>query len=575
MKKIKYIIMIAMVLILGSCGEEFLDIKPKDQLTVEGFYRNAEEIRMVTGAIYGQSWFDANDKFLWAAGDGLPGDLYQDYEDEGQLFFHTFTDQNTVILQGWRGLYRVVAAANTVINGMPAVASDNGAPESAINGGLGEARFLRATAYFFLTEFWGDVPVISDAAADVANNEITPLKNTRETIYDFIIGDLEFAAENLPLSDQPGRVTSWSAKGMLAKVYLTKGQSTQDANDFTMAKQYAQDVIENSGLSLLPDYADLFTIQGNNNPESLFALQWTSGSYGVGNSRQAVFARGSNLTGISEGWGGYKSATLSFMDNVASNAGSTGAVPNIDKRRSAIYMQLGDHYSDMHAEFGGYTYNIYYEYPEDYADPLLAGTNEGAAPLLNNIKKYVLGTANDVGTSISNQAVPLNQYILRLADVYLVYAEAAIGPGSSVTDATNDPAALEYYHMVRDRGVVQANGELTARKTSITFEDVFNERRVEFGMEGINWFDVKRRFYRNPNEAIQYLNTQRTADRYRIIDNGSDNETRNTWAAYELDPTVSPLIATEEKMFLPIPASEVTVNPNLAADIESEPYTTE
>src|SRR5690606_24772827 len=128
-----FTILAAMLFVLGSCGEEFLEITPEDALTADGFYRNAEEIRRVTGAIYGQSWFDANDKFLWCAGDGMPGDLYQDYQDEGQLFFLSFNDQNSIILQGWRGMYRVIGAANTVINGMPTIASGYGVPESVIN----------------------------------------------------------------------------------------------------------------------------------------------------------------------------------------------------------------------------------------------------------------------------------------------------------------------------------------------------------------------------------------------------------------------------------------------------------
>lgn len=579
MKKIKFTILAAMLFVLGSCGEEFLEITPEDALTADGFYRNAEEIRRVTGAIYGQSWFDANDKFLWCAGDGMPGDLYQDYQDEGQLFFLSFNDQNSIILQGWRGMYRVIGAANTVINGMPTIASGYGVPESVINAGLAEARFLRATAYFFLTEFWGDVPVIYNAAENVANNSLQPPKNTRASVYQFIIEDLEFAATHLPTSDAPGRVTSWSAKGMLAKVHLTMAQNLdtsvpgsatlapQSQVNFDKAKQYALDVIENSGLSLMANYADLFTIAGNNNPESLFALQWTSGAYGIGSSRQAVMARGSSLTGISEGWGGFKSATLSFIDNVIANAGNTAAIPNLDKRRKEIYMWKGDHYPNIHAAYGGYTYNIYYEYPDDYHDPLLAGTNEGAAPVLNNIKKYVLGTADDVGTSISNQAVPINQYILRLADVYLIYAEAAIGSGTSTTD----PKALEYYYAVRDRAVVQANGNPvpgTDKKTNLTFIDIFNERRVEFGLEGINWFDVKRRYYRNADETIAYLNNERRPNRYRLIDNAADAATRNTVAAYEIDPETSPITATKERMFLPIPSSEVTSNPNLAKDVE-------
>src|SRR3954471_10382055 len=147
MKKIfKYISCIVLVFTAGACKQEFLDVVPQDAITAGGFFRNADEIRRVTGAVYGSAWFDANDKFLWCAGDGMSGDLLQDYADEGQLFFLSFTENNSVILQGWRGLYRVIAGANSVINDMPPIAKSYGVADEVVNAGVAEGRFLRGTA---------------------------------------------------------------------------------------------------------------------------------------------------------------------------------------------------------------------------------------------------------------------------------------------------------------------------------------------------------------------------------------------------------------------------------------------
>jgi hypothetical protein len=565
-KKFRYIILLALVLMAGACKEEFLEIVPQDAITADGFFRNAEEIRRVTGAVYGSAWFDANDKFLWCAGDGMAGDLLQDYADEGQLFFLSFTENNSVILAGWRGLYRVIAGANQVINNMPAIAKSYGVADKDINGGVAEARFLRGTAYFMLTEFWGEVPVIENSAAIVNSGNLQVPKNTRSSIYEFIRKDLEYAAANLPLTDGPGRVTTWSAKGMLAKLHLTIASdlgSANSAENFAKAKQYAGDVIANSGLTLMTKYEDLFKVENNNNSESLFAIQFTAGSYGVGNSHQAVMARNTMLTGISEGWGGYKSLTVDFINNLVENSkNSLGEVQN-DLRRKSIYMQLGDFYPEMHKAFGGYTYNIHKKYPDNYGDPLFAGQSEGAAPVLNNVKKYVLGTADDVGVSLSNQATPINQYLLRLADVYLIYVEATIGSGSQTDDAT----ALNYLNKIRQRA------GLTPR-TVVTYTDVFNERRVEFGMEGINWFDVKRRFYREGSTIGSWFMNNGALRNYKyvLIDNSADDLERNTMEAYQLQAPTTPVVPTLEKMFLPIPAQEVTSNPLLAPESEAVDY---
>ncbi|MEJ0032097.1 MAG: RagB/SusD family nutrient uptake outer membrane protein [Bacteroidota bacterium] len=251
-KTFKYISCIALVLLSGACKESFLEVVPQDAITANGFFRNADEIRLVTGAVYGSAWFDANDKFLWCAGDGMAGDLLQDYADEGQLFFLSFTENNSVITQGWRGLYRVVAGANTVINDMPPIAKSYGVDDQVIDAAIAEAKFLRGTAYYFLAEFWGDVPVIENGSALVNSGNLMMPKNTRTSVYEFIRTDLEFAAANLPDKDAPGRVTKWSALGMLSKLHLTMASELSDANsaaNFAKAKDYAGQVITQSGLN--------------------------------------------------------------------------------------------------------------------------------------------------------------------------------------------------------------------------------------------------------------------------------------------------------------------------------------
>jgi hypothetical protein len=565
--KNKFIYIVAGLLMLSTaaCKEEFLEILPYDEATVDGYYRNEAEIKSVTGSLYGRPWFEYNDKFGWVVGDGMAGDLFNDYQDEGQIYLFALTDNNTVISNGWRGLYNVVAYANSVINDMPRVASGNGVPENAINAGLGEARFMRAYAYYLLTENWGEVPIIESAAQLISNNNIQVEKNTTASLYEFIIRDLEFAAMHLPSSDEPGRVTQWAAKGLLAKIHLTRGQRFKSADDFNKAKSLAQEVIESSGFSLMSNYADLFKIENNNNQESLFALQWISGSWGFGNSRQAVFARNEQITNNGEAWGGGKGATFSFRENLLDNAEGKK-----DLRRPSIYMTKGDHYPEMRKDRGGYTYNIVTPDPE-------GGNNiESAGNQLNHIKKYVVGTRDDVGAPVSSQAVPLNLYMLRLADVYLIYVEAAIGTASS----TSDGKALEYLNAIRSRA------GLDPRSGSVTFEQVFNERRVEFGMEGINMLDVKRWFYRDGEAALQYLRNQkreriyaRTYDpealpEFEAIGDETSEEGYMVVEAGTFHPaeSVSAVTVNPDNLFLPVPNTEVAQNPNLAKEAKAVDY---
>ncbi|MGD9929124.1 MAG: RagB/SusD family nutrient uptake outer membrane protein [Mangrovibacterium sp.] len=540
--KLKYFAVIVLFLTLGACKEEFLDTPPQDSITSDNFYKTEADVRANTASLYGMPWFEFNDKFSWCAGDLMAGDIFHDWDQEGQFMFLTFNAGNAIISQGWNGLYRVVSYANSIINDMPRAASGN-VTEDVINRALGEARFVRAMTYYLLVEFWGEVPIVENSTELVTSNNMMLPKNTRSSIYEFMKRDLEFAAANLPATDVPGRVTQWSAKGLLAKLHLTIAQGTKAAEDYDKAKAYALDVITNSGLSLMTNYGDLFKIENNNNPETLFALQWITQGWGYGNSRQAVFARSSVITQNTQAWGGGKSVTYDFILDVEPG----------DRRRPHIYMRLGDYYPEINKANGGYTYNIVSL--DDEGNQL-----EGAAPMLNNLKKYVIGSSDDSPGVGTNQDVSINEYLLRLADVYLIYTEAVLGSGTSTTDAK----ALEYLNAIRSRAGLPP-------KSSVSYMDILKERRIEFGIESMNWFDIKRFYYRDPQAAIAYLNAQERAYRYTRL-TGDNIPDENTMEGYELTPPSSPVVIYELDMFLPIPSGEVGDNPLLAPEEPAVDY---
>lgn len=551
---IKYFLITVLTVSFSACKEEFLEFVPEDQATVDAWYRNENEIRQSTASLYGRPWFGFNDEFGWVAGDLMAGDMHHNWDQEGQFFYLSFNENNSYIGDGWQGLYDVISYANLIIDDMPVIAGRYGVSEGVINAGLGEARFMRGMAYFLLTEYWGEAPIIEKPAAKIAAGDLQLPKNTTASLYEFVRRDLVFAAENLPPTDDAGRVTSWAAKGMLAKLHVTLGQRSVGGTmgssaDFATAAAYAADVINNSGLTLYPNYEDMFKIDNEHNPEILFALQFINGGYGYGNSRQARFARHSRVTGDSQAWGGGKCMTESFLNTIEENAGS-----QTDKRRRGIYMQLGDVYNYIATADGGYKYDIVSR--DDQGNQV-----EGATPTLNSLKKYVVGSAADHGYVISNQDSPLDIYMLRLADVYLLHTEALMGASGTLADG----AGLASYNAVRERAGLDP-------RTSVSYVQLFNERRVEFALEGLAWLDVKRRYYRNSSEAIAYLNSQGRTDRYYRIN--TNDALENDPAGYELvaagqtsangnqntDPVVS---FNEAKMTLPIPGSEMVSNPLL------------
>lgn len=494
-----------MLLTMGSCSKEFLDRPPEDSSALDNFYNNEAEITGNLNALYGSVWFNFNDKLMWAVTEILSGNARTYSGDVLSFVDFTVSSDNAVLTQGWGSLWSVIAQSNSVINNLPErVGAD--VSEAAVNNAIAEARFMRAVAYFYLVRIWGPVPIIENNLDHVYSPQIPT--NRVVDIYEFIERDLQFAIENLygPARAAVGHVTSNGAKAMKAKVHLYQ-------EEWDMAKQLSAEVINSGEFYLLEDYANLFLTDYNNNPESIVAMQWTDAGYGTGNSRQSYFAYTTNLTGTGDGWG-VIGPTISLQE----------AFEPGDERRIATIMLEGDYYPNLLAAEGGFTV------PDDIN---AAGTLAGA-------KKYVVGTPADNGGRGRMQGTVNNTYIMRYADVLLIYAEAVLGDAAS----TSDESALEAFNAVRLRAGL-------GRLPSITKEDIIEERRVEFALEGEYWFDLGRI---DRDWAIEIISAQ---ERGNYSGDGTELFSK----------TYTP---SEDDFLVPYPSVDVSINPLLAE--EPVPY---
>ncbi len=525
MKLIKINIFLLLIAIaVGSCKKDFLNRPPLTGITTDNFYKSTADLRLATAAIYAQPWFGWNNFPILGIGDVMSGNILQPYNsDLVQFTTFSITSNNSYVTQSWQCFYDIVAHCNvnikTINTKLPDTVSVKGK-----NGALGELRFLRATAYFYLVQLWGAVPIIEDNDKLIAN-PLVPRNKTTD-VYKFIINDLRFAATNLPTSDQPGRVTTWSAQGLLAKVYLTRaglGQSmTRNQSDLDSAAYFAGNVCNSSGLTLLPSYYNLFRTQYNDSPESLFAFQWAPGvGYGNGNALEAQFAPSGSLVTGGGGWGGSIGPTTSLYKLYT---------PQDSVRRKATFMLTGDHYPELNAAGGGYT---------------ATGCN---------VKKHIVGTAADNNSPTMDLWSSIeHNTVLRLGDVYLIYAEALLGNNSSTSNAQ----ALLYFNDIRTRAGLP-------KVTSITTRTLMNERRVELAFEGQYWFDLVRLSYYNPQAAIDTLNHQtQLQPNQTIVDRSQFTYSPGTGV---ITPFASGLVitpATASVFTLPIPANDQTADPLL------------
>ncbi|WP_439558439.1 RagB/SusD family nutrient uptake outer membrane protein [Dyadobacter sp.] len=524
--KLKLIAAIGALTLMQGCSEDFLDRPPLDALTSGNFYKTDDEILAGTAPLYNIVWFDFNDKAAMSFQEARAGNLNSN--DRTAYVKHAIpsTDVNT-LLPGYKSFYKIIAQSN---NAYKAINEATGSTASAAvkSQGLGECRFMRATAYYYLVTNWGAVPIVYDNVAQI--NE-PPVRNKVEDIWKLLIQDYRYAAANLPTSTVQGRLTKYSAEGMLARMYLMRSglnqNGTRSQSDLDSAKYYAESVITKSGLSLAPTYAELFESANHNatknNPESLFSLQWMpiSNPWGINNSFQAYFAYDANITGTGDGWGAAQGVSADLVKYFTEN-------PADSLRRKAIGMFDSDVYPNINKANGGLK----------YVRPAA----------LAAVKKYIVGSPSDNGGLGGFMSANINSYMLRLAEVYLIYADAVLGNSAS----TADPKALEYFNAVRKRAGLPS-------KTSLTFEDIFRERRIETVFEGNSWNEIVRWYYFNPAKAIAYTAAQHKENYTMSYVAGTTNPKKYavTYSPAEYYPL------SEATLYLPFPEAEIINAPSL------------
>lgn len=558
--------LLSMLILLG-CEKDFLERPPKDSLVDANFYQNDDQVLAGTAALYSVVWNEYNDKALINLGDFRGGTLYRAWNDRDNVLFNT-TEVSPRNGEAYRAFFNVVGQSNMAIININKYAGPE-VTENIRNHAIAEARFMRATAYTYLVMNYGPVPIIEDNVALLSDFNVQ--RNTVKSIWEFITKDYRFAADNLSETRLlPGRLTKWAAEGMLARTYLTRAGVGEDDNNFPevsfspnpkdqtfldSAKYYAQRVIEESGATLLEEYADLFIYPYDNNQESLFELQWVyttaENGYPARNTMvsQITF---SNDIANGDGWGGDLGASywmLSLYDGLIKEDGTPGFTN--DRRLKYTFMLPGFHYPEISQTVRNE------DGKEEEQELIFPAPGSDADQSFASPRKYIVGKIKDVeakGGQAAAQNYPNNTYMLRLAEMYLVYAEAALGNGSSTSDAK----ALEYFNVVHERA------GLPPVEAPLTWTEIFEERMKEFASEGMSWYDLVRLHYYNPQEAYSIINNQDRglyliqpdkmpdATQWTIIKNESAAEDRFAYAD------------TDGGNFrLPIPAAEASQAPSL------------
>jgi hypothetical protein len=380
----------------------------------------------------------------------------------------------------WDDLYRIIYRTNVIASRVPGiifpVAQSLGPTGVAYKDQfIGEAKFMRAFAYFNLVRLFGDVPLRTTETTSPA--EVNIARSPSAQVYAQIIDDLKDAAVKLPTvysgsgpGNEKGRPTRWAALTMLADVYLTQ-------KNYAEARATAAQVITQSGLSLNTSYAANFFARGGakNGPESLFEVQFSNGGSASGT---AAFGNPYSfiMGAVTETNGGVISLSAYRPTN------------NLDPENES-----------------GFGSGLIQEYE---AGDLRRDVNFVQARSGSGVTQWLTTKHHLPNTGAVGQA---NFPIYRLAEVLLIYAEATNEAGLL------DAQGLDYVNRLRRRAfglpltTPDTKVDLNSGLTQTAYRDLIrSERRKELAMENHRWFDLLRYGFDYANTVLK-VNQKRDA----------------------------------------------------------------
>ena len=427
---------LVLLLALTAC-ETQLDLSPVTNLTNVTYYKTAEDAKAAVGACYAQ--IGGTDPFLDLVTTDDAIAFLTGSADRPLLWRYNITPSNTFISQ-YAGAYNGINRSNTVIGRLPGIPME----ESLKKRYIAEAKFLRALHYFNLVRLYGDVPIVTTETTSLEGLAVS--RDPVDKVYELIEADLKEAESVLPKTypaSESGRASLGAAKGILARVYLTRAGTTAGSPYWAQAAAKAKEVMDLGVYDLYANFADAFALTARGGKENIFEIQYLTDVKGHGDGR----GYGVRSAPIYPGTGSGIARPTASLYNLYSDKDTRKAVTFIT---SYVYNGVTTTLSITDPDF---TKAVSYQ------------------KLWDKTAK----TTSGEGTS---------KPILRYSDVLLMYAEAT-------NEANNGPTADAYaaLNKVRTRAGLTALTGLTYQPFK---EAVWLERRLEFTFENMRRFDLVR-----------------------------------------------------------------------------------
>ena len=470
MKKIAYILFSAILFISNTACDDFLDVTPDSDYTVDEGYKNEADFERAISAVYGQQQALYNTNSCWFMQINFRSDDSRNSNNIGR-----FVDSPNEAAWGaaWKIFWSIINRSNLILDKIDNATFTNEEKRDYIKG---EAYMMRAYAYWSLGWQWGGMPLITKTTPLAELRKIA--RSTQEATFDRAALDYKEAFNLLPEtwdSNGVGRATRYAAAGMLGRLYMFENKPDS-------AKKYLEKVIdkEPSLYKMAAKYEYCFSDTYDNDKERVWEVQFIGGQLGEGSSFISGFIP-EKLTIPNDRYlapfSGY-SGNMRASENMWE---AYEASPKTDLRKDQTLVTFVK----------------------------INGIYDTQSKLIHKYCKYDTYTPKEKNDWANN--LP----ILRYTDVKLMYAEAL---NELAYSADDNSAQFKILTEVRKRAGLNALTSAELPDKEAFKEAVMKERRVEFAFEGLRWCDLIRWGIAVKTMNDHFMHSDEGSGRYTVKD---------------------------------------------------------
>ena len=471
-------ILISLILGISSCSDD-LEQYPKNQFDKENFWTNEANATIGLAGVYRGNinygtqvnpsdwWTYCGLVFFEHATDNA-FDRRGKNANQNRLTNGTLLANNAVIGTYWSGSYVRIAICNDFLENVGRVEMD----EATKSRMIAEARFIRACQYFYLSQFWGSVPLVTSTLTPDEANTVT--KNSKSEVVSFVINEFSEAANDLPrykdmAASEFGRASKQAALAFLGRIYLSEKRYTDAAAAYKQIIDFGDNIID-------PNYASIFNTTNETSAENIFSVQYYEGLAGNALTQHALPANKGGwhivnpLESLASQYDFIDGTPFSYDDP---RFNSHNMAENRDPRFAATLLYDG-------CVFGG---NVYDCHPDHSSSVDQLTYSKQATRTGYGLRKFFdENFSGDLGSGYGG-----NLPIIRYAEVLLSYLEAELEAGKPITQELLNMTI----NKTRGRESVQMPA-ITETSPDLLRPMLRKERRIELALEGIRYWDLLR-----------------------------------------------------------------------------------